>query len=301
MPFGKKVFLIVTLLLLTLPSNNVKAEQILIKKASFMINNSSIQKWQRLQAKQLDQQFLQEVQQGCNCSSFEASAILDTVRQVYSPFFDNASSLQPGQLQMTVISADCPPNQALKEATLVTVNLTLFDDRTDVAIRKKSGIVGLRHHRLERLCREAFQQGGLLTVEDLANRLLNCGQRTLCRDLKTLKDKGILLPLRSTIKDMGRTLSHRVDIVRLWLLGKEYTEISRATFHSVASVRNYVSKFKRVVSLTKEKYDEYTISFLVKISSALVQQYQKMYQNLDIVPHREEELTNISKKNNRTY
>jgi len=263
-----------------------------------MINNSSLQKWQRLKEKQLDQQFLQEVQQGCNCSRFEASAVLETVRQVYAPFFDNASSLQPGQIQMTVIDADCPASQALKDAKLVSVNLTLCDDRTDLVIREKQGVVGLRHHRLERVCREAFQQGGLLTVEDLANRLFNCGQRTLCRDIKVLRNKGINLPLRSTIKDMGRTLSHRSDIVRLWLVGKEYSQISRATFHSIGSVRNYVNKFKRVVSLTKEKYDVFTIAFLVKISSTLVKEYQQLYEELDIVPHRQEELTNMSKKNN---
>ena len=275
----------------------VKAENIAIKTTPTMINNSSLQKWQRLKAKQLDQQFLQEIQQGCNCSPFEADAILETVHQVYNPFFDNGSSLQPGQLQMSVISVDCPASQALKDAKLVSVKLTLCDDRTDLSIREKQGVVGLRQHRLERVCREAFQQGGLLTVEDLANRLFNCGQRTICRDIKILKDKGVQLPLRSSIKDMGRTLSHRTDIVRLWLLGKEYSQIARTTFHSVSAVRNYVNKFKRVVSLTKEKYDEYTISFLVKISSPLVLDYQKIYAEFNAVPHRIEELNNMSKKN----
>ena len=283
---------------MTIFSSIGKTNELPIKKSFEMLNNSSLQKWQRLQAKQLDQQFLQAVQQGCNCSEFEASAILDTVRQVYEPFFDNSATLQPGQLQMSVISSSCAASQPLKEATLVSVKLTLCDDRTDLAVRQKHGVVGLRHHRLERVCREAFQQGGLLTTEDLANRLFNCGQRTLCRDIKALKDKGINLPLRSTIKDMGRSLSHRADIVRLWLLGKEYSQIARTTFHSIGSVRNYVSKFKRVISLTKESYDEFTISFLVKISSPLVKEYQQLYQDLEIVPHRQAELANMSKKNN---
>ena len=60
---------------------------------------------------------------------------------------------------------------------------------------------------------EAFQQGGLLTVEDLAHRLLNCGERTISRDLAELESEGILLPLRSMIKDMGRALSHRELII----------------------------------------------------------------------------------------
>ena len=261
-----------------------------------MVNNSNLQKWQRLKQKQLDQQFIQEVCTGCRCSPFEAQVILETVYHVFSPFFDNASSLKPGQIQLPVIGVDSRPSQPLKKAPMITVLLTLCDDASDLDIRSKCGVVGLRQHRLQRVCREAFQQGGLLTVEDLANRLFNCGQRTICRDIKILKDKGITLPLRSTIKDMGRSLSHRIDIVRLWLLGKEYAQISRDSFHSVTSVRNYVNKFKRVVCLTLEKHDVFTVAFLVKISSTLVEQYQNLYQTLDIVPHRQEELNNMSKK-----
>ncbi|MBK8501378.1 MAG: hypothetical protein IPL46_03760 [Saprospiraceae bacterium] len=53
-----------------------------------MINNSSIQKWHRLKQKDLDQQFIHKVIEGCGCSSFEAKAIQQTVYQVYAPFFD---------------------------------------------------------------------------------------------------------------------------------------------------------------------------------------------------------------------
>src|SRR3954470_20234898 len=81
-------------------------------------------------------------------------------------------------------------------------------------------------------------------LEDLAHRLLNCGERTLCRDLAVLRKHHVLLPLRSQIKDMGRSLSHRSTIVRLWLGGKEYSEIARTSCHSVAAVQNYVDKFK---------------------------------------------------------
>jgi len=52
-----------------------------------MINNYSLRKWDRLAKKQLNQQFLNEIIQGLNCSSFEASAILETVHKVYAPYF----------------------------------------------------------------------------------------------------------------------------------------------------------------------------------------------------------------------
>ena len=261
-----------------------------------MVNNSSPQKWHRLLQKQLEQQFIQEVCTGCRCSPFEAQAVLQTVYSVFSPFFDNAASLKPGQIQLPVIGVDSRPSQALGEAALVTVTLTLTDDDADLPVRQQHGVMGLRLHRLQRICHEALQQGGLLTVEDLANRLFNCGERTVCRDILALKKQGVTLPLRSTVKDMGRTLSHRSDIVRLWLLGKEYSQIARESFHSVPSVQNYVDKFKRVAALTAEGFDVFTIAFLVRISSALVAQYQELHKTLDIVPHRKGELSNMSKK-----
>ena len=45
------------------------------------------------------------------------------------------------------------------------------------------------------------------------------------RDLSFKKQK-ISLPLRSTIKDMGRAISHRALIVEHWLKGKEYEQIN---------------------------------------------------------------------------
>ncbi len=59
-----------------------------------MINNSSLRKWDRLAKKQLNQQFLNEIILGLNCSSFEASVILETVHKVYAPYFVPKGSLR---------------------------------------------------------------------------------------------------------------------------------------------------------------------------------------------------------------
>lgn len=262
-----------------------------------MINNTSIQKWDRLAQKQLNQQFMNEIIHGLQCSPFEAKAILDTVYKVYRPYFETSGTLKPGQILFQVISIDEGPNTHLADSRQITVTLTLDAGEEDLRIRQEHGVVGLRRHRIQRVCMEAFQQGGLLTVEDLANRLFNCGERTLSRDLQALREQDTVLPLRSTIKDMGRSISHRSIIVKEWLKGKEYTEISRNTHHSIDAVKNYIDKFKRVISLTEEGFDVYTIAFLVKISSLLVKEYYQLYQSLDVVPHRKEELRCFLKKN----
>lgn len=261
-----------------------------------MINNSSYFRWDRLNAKSLDQQFINEIIHGLNCSPFEASAVLDTVYRVFGDYFESQQSLKPGQIRLSVTSIEAGNGQRLSEAKQVTVTLTLSDDREDLAIRKKDGVVGLRRHRIQRICQEALNQGGLLTVEDLAYRIFNCGQRTICRDLQYFRDRGILIPLRSTIKDIGRTLSHRVLIIKQWAKGKEYSEISRDTCHSVKAVQNYVDKFKRAIALYHEGYNGAKISFLLRISTELIDQYIDLYHHLDFIAHRGEELENFLKK-----
>lgn len=261
-----------------------------------MINNSSIGKWERLNQKQRDTQFINRLPAGMNCSQFEAKAILNCVYEVYQPFFDNSASMKPGQIIIDVVAIENSAKEKLSDCQMKTVVLTLDAGTEDLAVREKQGVAGLRRHRLERIVVEAFQQGGLLTVEDVANRLLNCGERTVTRDIKALRDKGVCLPLRSTVRDMGRSVSHRETIVRLWLSGREFSEISRRTNHSAEAIANYVDKFKRVVCLAKDNHEINTIAFLVKISAPLARQYYDLYQSSEIVDSRKNELDELIKK-----
>jgi len=61
-------------------------------------------------------------------------------------------------------------------------------------------------------------------------------------------------------------------------------------------VQNYVDKFKRTVALVKEGYDINRISFLLRISTSLVEQYVNLYHRLDFAAHREKELSSFLKK-----
>jgi transposase len=265
-----------------------------------MVNNSSLQKWERLSQKQLDTQFINALIKGMNCSMFEAMAIKNVVYEVYHPFFDNAGTMRSGQILFDVVAIDNGPQRQLSECKMITVNLTLDAGASDLEVKKQQGVIGLRRYRLQRITNEAFQQGGLLTVEDIANRLLNCGERTVCRDIKAFKEEGIVLPLRSTIKDMGKSITHRTLIVKHWLLGLEYSEIARRTNHSIDSVANYIDKFKRVVCLAKSNHEINTIAFLIKISPELAQQYYNLYKSLKAVDYRKEELDDLIKKTLQT-
>jgi hypothetical protein len=52
-----------------------------------------------------------------------------------------------------------------------------------------------------------------------------------------------------------------------------------------------------VIFLAKNNYEIKTIAFLVKLSPSLAQEYYDLYQTIDAVPSRKEEMTELIKKN----
>ncbi len=261
-----------------------------------MINNTSRQLWERLAGKQLDQQFIQRMVAGLQCSPFEAESIVQTIHDVYGFLFQCSPAQKPGQLPIQVLSVEAIVGQPLVKSPLVQVVVTWENPSEDLTIRQQGGIAALRQHRMMRICTETLQQGGLMTLEDLAFRIFNCGLRTLCRDLKSLRQQKINVPLRSTVQDLGRTLSHRRLIVEQWLAGKEYSHIARATYHSIPSVRNYVEKFKRVTRLHNEGFESQEIAFLARISQPLASEYLKLIADEKTLKHRLDELAAKPKK-----
>ncbi len=261
-----------------------------------MINNSNFAHWSRLQAKNLDAQFSNEMVNGLNCSPFEAEVIVGKVHEVYAPLFETSPELKPGQIRIMAVDISAAPNTPLAKAKQRLVTLTLDAGKEDTEFRKRNSVPALRQRRLYRMCQEAFQQGAALTLEDLAS-LFNCGVRTLVNDLTALRKQNMIPPLRSIVRDMGRAITHRRLIITLWLQGLEYSDIALKTCHSVDSVANYVDKFKRCAALFSSGFDLDTVALMVKLSPALTREFQQLHAELKGVPHRLREMADFLKKN----
>ncbi len=192
---------------------------------------------------------------------------------------------------MTAVSADEPGHKPLSKCKMVPIILTLYageeDHRYRLSRKGAQGTVALRQRQIVRMAHEALDQGALLTAEDLAFRIFNCGLRTISRDLKVLANQGIVVPLRSQQKDVGRALSHRVQAVELYLKRYSYTQIRQRIYHSLPAIANYVVTFAVVVAHTRDDHSIDEIAFLMQISPALVRQYQELYERYDTPEYRE--------------
>lgn len=236
------------------------------------------QRQERLDAKTLDNQFRRRIEEGANCSPFVSQAILKTLKEVYPLSADACDNrLGLGQIKLLVVAADEPAGKALEQCLKVTVTLTLDAALEDYETRQVHGVHGLRRARLLRMTAEAREQGGLLSYEDLAYRLLNCGIRTLVRDVAELQRRGLVVPSRGQQQDIGPGQTHRVQAVRLYLQGLEAQEIARRLYHTLRSIENYVSTFARVVLLAGKGYADDEIAFVIRRSLPLVAAYRQLH------------------------
>ena len=246
-----------------------------------MIRNTEREQLNRLAVKTLDQIFTMRLKEGLGCSMFEAEAITDLVKEVYFPWLASPAAIQAGQLALTAVSADEPGHKPLAQCKMVPIVLTLYAGEEDHLLRLKhgrQGIARLRQAQIYRLAHEALDQGALLTAEDLAFRIFNCGLRTISRDLHSLAKAGLTVPLRSQQKDAGRAVTHRTQAVELYLKRHTFTQISQRLRHSLSAIANYVISFAIVAVHTRDGHPVEEIAFLMQISPSLVRAYQELYQ-----------------------
>jgi len=242
----------------------------------------------RMAAKTVESQFLHVVQEGLDCSPFEADAVLKVVKEVFLPFYEPAANkAPPGKISLMAVDAEEPAGKPISACEKRPVSLTVHRGPEDDALLRKEGPAGFRRARIPDLCQEALSQGGLLTAEDLAFRVFFVSTRTITRDLHALRqaDPERVIPLRSTVHDIGPVLSHRTEVVRLALQGKTMSEICTQLHHSPSAVSNYLSTFTRCVQLARDGLHPSQIAFLLGRSESLLLTYLDLIRECEQNPN----------------
>ena len=248
----------------------------------------------RLRAKTLDSMFRCRIEEGASCSPFVSEAILAAVKEIFpiEPKV-NDGQLGLGQILLLVVAAGEPAGKPLEQCQKVTVRLTLDAGQEDFQLRLAHGVEGLRRAASSRITEEAREQGGLLSYEDLAFRLFNCGVRTIVRDLQAIRRRELDIPTRGQQQDIGPGQTHRVQAVRLYIQGLEPNEIARRLYHTLASIENYITTFARVVILVGRSYSDDEIAFVIRRSSPLVAAYRTLYDEYQAKPSAQRRLKEI--------
>jgi hypothetical protein len=229
----------------------------------------------RLTLKTQDQTLIRQAMEGAGLTRWEAQVLPRVVDDIY---FQGGEKRpwKDGQVRYQCVAVTAGAGRKLSECPLVPTVLSVIDVDKDREVLREQGALALRRSKLMRIAEEARDQGGVLTQEDLGV-LLHCDERTIRRDIKDLRAKGIQVPTRGFVQDIGPTLSHKAQAIRHWLEGKEPVAVARAINHSLKAVERYLEDFKRVSLLVMKDLDKTAIARAANLSPALVKTYQAMY------------------------
>lgn len=238
------------------------------------INSSDSYGLKRLESKNAKNAIIQKLSHDFNLTPIIAEAFYKQV-SIYFQEHSNIS-LSSGEVSYEAVSSTEPAGKHIRLTRKVTVRLRLMDINSDFDALANYGLAGMRRHRIERLTRQAYDQGALLTYEDLA-LLLTTSPATVKRDIFFLRKDGKFIMTRGTKLDMGPGLSHKSIILDLYFKGYSFTEIELKTNHSETSVRRYLADFIQIAALYKQNFSHQQIRLIAQKSDRIVREYCQIY------------------------
>jgi hypothetical protein len=186
--------------------------------------------------------------------------------------------LKEGQIEITVIGVEERAGKTIENMFKKKVVLTIDSGIEDTEILKEFGRIGLRQTRIQRISGEAIEQDGILSQEDIS-KYLSCDVRTVRRDLRQIKERGIEVITRGVLHNIGRGQTHKKKIVGLYLDGYFFSDIKLKTHHSIGAIKRYIHDFTKVLmSIYRGIKEEEEIRSVTGISVNLINQYKEIIQ-----------------------
>ena len=228
----------------------------------------------RLKVKNSEQAIIQLISENFNLASKVAEAYYSEIKQYFSEHMTNKA--KGGEMLYEAIDIDEPAGKPIKNSKRKLIKLT-FQTSEDFKIIKEKGLPELRRYKIQRFCNETISQGAVLTYEDLAH-LFTTSIGTIKSDARILREQKILIPTRGREKDIGRTITHKKQIIEFYLQKYSFTEIKTRTHHSSESIERYLNEFKKIICLKENKIDISKIRLITKRSETLIKEYLEIYE-----------------------
>lgn len=206
-----------------------------------------------------------------------AEAMIERILETIETFVEPASLLKSGQMLWMAVADDGHKHafKPMKEIPQIPVVLDLVTDEDLQALADGKDMINVRRQRHARLLDQAYDQGGALAYPDLSAITLT-SEWSVGDDVAYIEQaEDRLLPHRGVVHDAGRTISHKVETVRLLEAGYLEPEIAHmlSPVHSLRSVERYTQTYRNVLKLLEQDLAPSEISGILDIGQALVQAY----------------------------
>lgn len=263
-----------------------------------------LKKCRRLKAKSLQNLLLHRFlnKYGYDKGEITAKAIIDDLLNVIDDYFlvshikNDLHHIHYGQLVWMATPVDEYPKRGKTMAAtrMKPVVLSFVTDEDVDHIAHGFDTASLRKRRIRRWVDEAYDQGALLTQLDLS-MLLGVCDAAVSKYSNEIYKEGYILPTRGNIHDLSGAVTHKREIITLYLEGHLTPEIALKTKHSKEAIDRYIRDYHRVEILWKHDVKDIDkISQLTRLAKRVIQQY------VDLLPEKVRKVVSKNKSNNLT-
>lgn len=201
----------------------------------------------------------------------------ELIMEVIDSHIVAAERVGHGQVLWNAIDVNDPPHrrQTAADTRMKPVILNLFHpDELDQILDRSHTWTEIFRMRMERLCREAHEQGALLSGVDLS-LLLGVPDTKVARIIAQYeKQTGTVIPRRATLHDVGSGVTHKGIICRKrYLEGKDPQEVARATCHTLEAVDRYLGQYDRVRHCRQQGMNSQQTAHMLRCCERLVLEY----------------------------
>jgi len=220
-----------------------------------------------------EERIAEELQTEFGMPPVKVRAVLELLREMQ----DSLSEQRPEHTVVYwVVASNEPAGKPLEACTLVPVRLSLLEAEDVPDPEKDADFNCVRHMKVRKALRyatEAKRAGGYLTYADLGYLL---GIHPAAISTLVQKEEKTILPLRGAECDIGRGVTHRREIIKIFLELYTETQIADRTGHSYESIENYIKEFATVMVLHEQGMAAPMIRKVTGRSSRLIQVYLEL-------------------------
>lgn len=187
--------------------------------------------------------------------------------------------LKPGQIIWNAV--DISTRADSQNPKFVPVILTIISEEDAEKLSQGVPMPEVRNNAIARMIKEAYGQGGLLSMRDIGLLLWKRHSNISQYRLQYEKEHDTTLPHTGSLQDMGSCISHKKMIIKKVIVDKKDPfAVAKETKHSINAVDRYLKDFYRVKHCFNNGKNVSFTSTVTGINKFVVKQYWDILQKI---------------------
>lgn len=205
----------------------------------------------------------------------------ESLLELFSRQMAEVAHLKPGQILWNVVDkatrADSPNRRFVP-----VIRTMVCEEDIQNRVRGMS-ITQIRAHATARILREAYRQGGLLSMRDISLLCWHTNSSPVGWRKYYEQTHQSELPHPGNLQDMGSCVTHKEQIVYKAIVEKkDPIQVANESKHTQKAVDHYLMDFHRVQTVYNYNSEPHYISLVTNISKSVVNQYINLIEKYEL-------------------